>query len=188
MDETELIAAACSGDEDAFTELYQQHLGYVKAVGHAILHKDDLEDMCQDTFLLAFTRLHSFERNSRFRTWITRIAINQCLMILRRERQASNGDSNLVQVDTELLADDFRERCIFASADKSLEGVPLRLDLERLLRVLKPFKRRVLEMAYLEDMPEQEIAEVLGVALACVKSTIHRAKRQLRKIHEEGTF
>ena len=53
MDETELIAAARLGDEDAFTELYQQHLGYVKAVGRAILRKNDLDDMCQDTFLLA---------------------------------------------------------------------------------------------------------------------------------------
>jgi RNA polymerase sigma-70 factor (ECF subfamily) len=182
MDETELIAAARCGDEDAFTELYQRHLGYVKAVGRAILHKDDLDDMCQDTFVLAFTRLDSFEGNSRFRTWITRIAINQCLMILRKERQTSNGDSHLIQVETESVGDSF------ASADRNLEGVPLRLDLDRLLRVLQPFKRRVLEMAYLEEMPEQEIAEVLGVPVSCVKGTIHRAKRQLRKIHEEGTF
>jgi RNA polymerase sigma-70 factor (ECF subfamily) len=188
MNETELIAAARSGDEDAFTELYQQHLSYVKAVGRAILRKNDLDDICQDTFLLAFTRLHSFEGNSQFRTWLTRIAVNQCLITLRRERQISNGDSNLIQVDTELLADDVREQCIFASADKQLESVPARLDLDRLLRVLKPFKRRVLEMAYLEGMPEQEIAEILGVEPSCVKRTIHRAKRQVRKMYERGTF
>ncbi len=120
MNETELIAAARLGDEDAFTEIYQEHLGYVKAVGRAILRKNDLDDMCQDTFLLAFTRLDSFEGNSQFRTWLTRIAVNQCLMSLRRERQASNGDSNLIQVDAEPLADDVREQCIFASADKHL--------------------------------------------------------------------
>jgi RNA polymerase sigma-70 factor (ECF subfamily) len=181
MDETELIAAARLGDEDAFTQLYQQHLGYVKAVGRAILRKNDLDDMCQDTFLLAFTRLHSFEGNSQFRTWITRIAINQCLMILRKGRQASNGESNLIQMDPELATDDVRDRCIFATEDKHLEGVPARVDLNRLLRVLKPIQRRVLEMAYLEDTPEQEIAELLGVTLSCVKRTIHSAKRQARK-------
>ena len=90
MDETELIAAARLGDENAFTELYQQHIGYVKAVGRAILRKNDLDDMCQDTFLLAFTRLHSFEGNSQFRTWITRIATNRCLAILRKGRR--NGE------------------------------------------------------------------------------------------------
>ena len=79
MDETELIAAARRGDEDAFAELYHQHVGYVKAVGRAILRKNDLDDMCQETFLLAFTRLHSFEGNSQFRTWITRIATYRML-------------------------------------------------------------------------------------------------------------
>ena len=87
MNETELIAAARLGDEEAFTELYQLHLGYVKAVGRAILRRNDLDDMCQDTFLLAFTRLHSFEGNSQFRTWITRIATNRCLAILRKGRR-----------------------------------------------------------------------------------------------------
>jgi RNA polymerase sigma-70 factor, ECF subfamily len=186
MDETELIAAARLGDEKAFTELYQLHLGYVTAVGRAILRKNDLEDMCQETFLLAFTRLHSFEGNSQFRTWITRIAVNQCLMTLRKERQASNGESHLVQMDPELTSEDVRDRCIFAGKDKYLEGVPARLDLSRLLRVLKPMPRQVLEMAYLEDMPAQEIAELLGITLSCVKRTIHAAKRQMRKkIHEE---
>ena len=73
-----------------------------------------------------------------------------------------------------------------AREDKHLEGVAARLDLDRLLRVLKPFKRRVLEMAYLEGMPEQEIAEVLGIEPACVKRTIHHAKRKVRKIYEKG--
>jgi RNA polymerase sigma-70 factor, ECF subfamily len=186
MNETELIAAALGGDEDAFTELYQQHLGYVKAVGHAILHKDDLDDMCQDTFLLAFTRLHSFARNSRFRTWITRIAINQCLMTLRRERQVSNGDCHLVQMDggPELLGGS----CVLAREDIHLKGVPARLDAERFLKSLKPFKRRVLELTYLEDMTEQEIAEVLGVAPSCVKKTIQRAKQQMKKNDDMSPF
>jgi RNA polymerase sigma-70 factor, ECF subfamily len=188
MDETELIAAARLGDQDAFAELYQLHLGCVRAVGHAILHKDDLDDVCQDTFLLAFTRLHSFEGNSRFRTWITRIAINQCLMILRRERQTSNGDSNLVQMDTGLLTNDLSDPRILARVDKDLEGVPARLDLDRLLRVVKPYQRRILEMAYLEDMPEQEMAEVLGISLSRVKKSIQRAKEKVRKINEKGAF
>ncbi len=174
MDEAELIAAARSGNEAAFAELYRLHLGYVKAVGYAILHKDDVEDVCQDTFLLAFTRLRSFSGNSRFRTWITRIAINQCLMILRRDGQISNGDSNLADMDLELLT----------GLDKDLESVAARLDLDRLLRAVRPYQRRILEMAYLEDMPVQEMAEVLGISLCRVKKSIQRAKEKARKIYE----
>jgi len=182
MNETELIAAARLGDEDAFRELYQQHLGYVKAVGRAILRKNDLDDMCQDTFLLAFTRLHSFEGNSQFRTWITRIATNRCLAILRKERQ--NGESNHIRMDPE-TNDDLLDGCIFASEDKNLEGVQARLDMDKLLHGLKPMQRLVLEMAYVEDMPAQEIAEVLGTTLACVKNSIHHAKRRVREIDKQ---
>jgi RNA polymerase sigma-70 factor (ECF subfamily) len=182
MDETELIAAARSGDEDAFAELYRQHLGYVRAVGRTILRKNDLEDMCQDTFLLAFTRLHSFEGNSQFRTWITRIATHECLAILRKGRR--NGESNHIRMDPE-TSDDLLDGCIFASEDKDLEGMPVRLDMDRLLHGLKPMQRLVLEMAYVEDMPAQEIAEILGTTLACVKNSIHHAKRRVREIYRQ---
>src|SRR5271156_6807298 len=179
MDETELIAAACRGDEDAFAELYRQHLAYVKAIGRAILRKNDLDDMCQDTFLLAFTRLHSFEGNSQFRTWITRIATNRCLAILRKERR--NGESNHIRMDPE-TSDDLLHGCLFASDDENLAGVQARLDMDKLLQGLKPMQRVVLEMAYVEDMQAQEIAEVLGTTLACVKNSIHHAKRRMREI------
>jgi RNA polymerase sigma-70 factor (ECF subfamily) len=132
--------------------------------------------MCQETFLLAFMRLDSFEGNSRFRTWITRIAINRCLTILRKGRQASNVESHLVQMDAETAAD----RCAYASRDPQLEGVGARLDLERLLGMLKPMQRQVLEMAYLEDMPDLQIAEALGTTVVAVKCTLYRVKRLLR--------
>jgi RNA polymerase sigma factor (sigma-70 family) len=185
MDEASLIAAARLGDEDAFTELYRQHASYVKAIGHSILHKSDLDDLCQDTFLLAFTRLHSFQGNCHFRTWISRIATNQCLLTLRKARQASNGESHLIQIDAELAAGLGRDRWIFASMDKGLEGLAARLDLNRLLIVLNPIQRRALEMAYLEGAPGEEIAELLGIPLSSVKNNIHRAKTQLLKIHKK---
>jgi RNA polymerase sigma-70 factor (ECF subfamily) len=178
MDETELIAAARLGDEDAFAELYRQHIGYVKAIGRSILRNRELDDMCQETFLLAFTRLASFEGNARFRTWITRIAINRCLLILRKGRQASNGESNLVQGDADL--------CGFVARDIQLEGVGARLDLERLLGVLKPMQRQILELAYVEDMPDLQIAEALGTTVVAVKCTLYRVRRLLRDAHKKS--
>ena len=177
MDETELIAAARLGNQDAFAELYRQHIGYVRAIGRSILRSRDLEDMCQETFLLAFMRLESFEGNSKFRTWITRIAINRCLMILRKGRQASNVESHLVQMDA--------DQCVIASRDAQLEGVGTRLDLERLMGMLKPRQRRILEMAYWEDMPELQIAEVLGIPVAAVTSRIYRVKRKIRNSYKK---
>ena len=182
MDETELIAAARLGDEDAFAELYRQHIRYVRAIGRSILRNRDLEDMCQETFLLAFMRLNTFEGNARFRSWITRIAINRCLTILRKGRQASNGESHLVQMDAETAAD----RCVYTSRDSQLEGVGARLDLERLLGTLKPLQRQILEMAYVEDMPDLQIAEALGTTVVAVKCTLYRVRRLLRDAHKKS--
>jgi RNA polymerase sigma-70 factor, ECF subfamily len=174
MDEATLIAAARLGDGDAFAALYRQHIGYVRKVGRSMLRKNDLDDMCQDTFLLAFTRLPSFEGTCQFRTWIARIAATQCLLTLRNGRRAINGGSNLIQIDPEMATNDF------AAEDKNLEGVPGRLDLDRLLRALQPLQRQVLEMAYVEGMPVAEIAEILGTSSSSVKGTIHHARRRMQ--------
>ena len=182
MDETELIAAARLGDQDAFAELYRQHIGYVRAIGRSILRNRELDDMCQETFLLAFMRLDSFEGNARFRSWITRIAINRCLAILRKGRQASNGESHLVQ----MREDEVLDRSVYASRDSQLEGVGARLDLERLLGTLKPLQRQILEMAYVEDMPDLQIAEALGTTVVAVKCTLYRVRRLLRDAHKKS--
>ena len=178
MDETGLIAAARLGDQDAFAELYQQYFRYVRAIGRSILHTDDLDDMCQDTFLLAFTKLNGFEGRAHFRSWLTRIAINRCLVILRDRRRPSNDESRVVQMDANL------EWPVLARIDAQLEGVPARMDLNRLLQVLSPAQRQAFEMAYLEDMPNREIAEVLNTSLAAVKSRLAEAKRKVRNAEE----
>ena len=165
-----MIAAARLGDEDAFAALYRQEVRYVRAIGRSVLHSDDLDDLCQDVFLLAFRGLPGFAGACSFRTWISRIALHACLGRLRRFQQASNGGVHLVPLTDELVG-----------ADETLAGLPARLDLERSLRVLTPAQRQMLEMAYVEEMPAVEIAAALGVTVAQVKSTLHRAKGRVRR-------
>jgi RNA polymerase sigma factor (sigma-70 family) len=186
MDEAGLIAAARLGDEDAFAKLYRQHVGYVRGIGKSILRTSDLDDLCQDTFLLAFTRLTTFDDNCPFRPWIARIAVNRCYAILRRRRQGKNGDALLLHLDEEKAGADFFEHCVFACEDIHLESTPTRLDLARVLEVLTPHQRRVLTMAYLEGVPDREIAEILGTTLASVISTLHHAKRRVRNKYANG--
>jgi DNA-directed RNA polymerase specialized sigma24 family protein len=106
-------------------------------------------------------------------------------MVLRRSRQITNGESQLLQIDDEMAADDMLGQCIFVVEDKNLAGIPARFDLPKLLRVLKPLQRKILEMAYLEDIADQEIADRLGMTLASVKSTIHHAKKRIRDVHKK---
>ncbi len=175
-DEAELVARAQAGDEDAFTALYQAHAGSVRAVGRKILRTDDLDDLCQETFLLAFTRIHSFAGNAGFRTWIIRIAINQCLMMLR-QRRGSRGEGRLVAMDFEALEDDV----LLNTRDVALENVPARLDLEKILSRLKPLQRQMVELAYLEERPDAEITQMLGVSLATLSSTLHKVRNNFRR-------
>jgi RNA polymerase sigma-70 factor (ECF subfamily) len=171
MTESELIAAARLGDQQAFAQLHRLYVGYVKRVARSMVRSDDVEDLCQDTFLLAFTRLQSFEGSSQFRTWLTRICINQCLASLRKARMG-HGDGG----EPELLP----------CNDAQLEGVAERMDLDKLLRRVRPSDRQVLEMAYLDGMPDQEIAAALNTTLASVTSRIHKAKRHIRGLTQNN--
>lgn len=188
MTEWETIEAARRGDQDAFRTLYVRHLPHVRAAARTILRTDDLDDLCQETFLLAFTRLNRFQGASNFRTWITRIAINRCLTVLRRSRQSSNGDARLLSIEqTAGLAsrqadgEDGPQERLFSAEDRVLQSAPDRIDLERLLRRLKPRQRKILEMAYLDETPDREIAESLGITLPALKSRIYQARSILRK-------
>jgi RNA polymerase sigma-70 factor (ECF subfamily) len=168
MEECALIAAARMGDQEAFAQLHRLHVGYVRSVIRSIMRNDnEVEDLCQDTFLLAFTRLDSFEGTAQFRTWLTRIAVNQCMVSLRKSKLQS------------LQMEDAKT---FACHDARLEAVGARMDIDKLLRRLRPGQRQVLEMAYLDGLPDQEIAAALNTSLFSVKSKISRAKRRIRKV------
>jgi RNA polymerase sigma-70 factor (ECF subfamily) len=169
-DEGGLIAAARQGDQGAFAELYRQHHRYVRGICRNILRDDSVDDLCQDTFLLAFTRLESFAGKSLFRTWITRIAVNQCLMTLRKRRHYVS-----VPLDEEVI-----DRCVFVATDAALEGAPARMDLEKMMSVLSDSAREMLIMAYLDGIPEGEIAESLGLSLDAVRCKLSRTKRKMR--------
>lgn len=170
MDESGLIAAARQGDQAAFAELYRLHHVYVRAICRNILRDDSVDDLCQDTFLVAFTRLDSFAGKSRFRTWMTRIAINQCLMALRKRRHYVP-----VPLDEEAI-----DQYVFVVKDAVLEGAPARMDLEKMMSVLTDSTREMLIMAYLDGIPETEIAEALGLSVNAVRCKLSRTKRKMR--------
>jgi RNA polymerase sigma-70 factor (ECF subfamily) len=170
VDESRLIAAARQGDQGAFAELYRSYYTYVRVICRNILRDDSVEDLCQDTFLVAFTRLDSFAGNAKFRTWLTRIAINQCLTSLRKRRH---------YVSVSLEEDDL-DRYILITKDAVLEGAPARMDIERMMSVLTDSTRQMLIMACLDGHSEQEIAEKLGVGVDVVRKRIYWAKRKMR--------
>jgi len=174
-----LLLAARSGSHAAFAELQRIYSPCVfKRILSITRNREDAEDALQDAFLSAYLALPSFEGRSRFSSWLTRIGINSALMILRRRRcrpetsfeqyQNSEGDSAYLDVrdrafDPEQLYDQ-QQRC-----------EAIRCALQR----LDPKLRVVMGIRLSEEHSMQRIAQDLGVSVASVKASLHRARKRL---------
>lgn len=164
------------GDEEAFAALYRAHLPYVRSTVRRLLRASEVEDVCQDTFLLAFSRLGGFAGTCTFRSWITRIALNECYMRLRR-KSLPLGDAPGVDGEGDDL-----DRRVFRCEDVQLRSVGARLDVERLFAELRPADRRVLTMAYLDELSLTEVAAALGVSRNVARNRLQKARERARGV------
>jgi RNA polymerase sigma-70 factor, ECF subfamily len=183
--DTDLVTAARTGNQEASAAIYVRYQSRVMAVGRSMLRSQQstVEDMAQDVWLKVFARLGTFDGDSTLGTWIGRIAINECLKILRRWRQTSNGDAHLVPLDMVVDGEGFTAETWLGVEDAALTNVPAKLDLEKILGAMKPLDRRALTLAYLEGWSEKEVAEQLWLPVKSVKSKLRHAKRRARERH-----
>ena len=140
--------------------------------------REDAEDAVQETLLRAYVHLGDFEGRSNFRTWLTRIAINSALMILRKKRASretamgdNNDFANGLRYETTDHAPNPETRCA-----QSEERRILRTAIQR----LRPNLRVVVQI-YLQGRSMRETAEVLGISLSAAKARLFHAKKALRK-------
>ena len=178
-----LVAAARSGSSAAFAELREI---YARRVYRKLLimtkNREDAEDALQDTFLRAYMALHTFEERSSFYTWVTRIAINSALMILRRRRSRPE-----VSFDSTSET----EEAIFGFEFKDTGPSPEHICVHRqryacTLRSiwkLQPRLRQVIEMQMTDNRSIKEIAQALEISEAAVKSRLSRARARLVSTH-----
>ncbi len=175
----QLVAAARSGSDAAFAELREI---YAQRVYRKLLtitrNREDAEDALQDTFLRAYKALHAFEERSSFYAWVTRIAINSALMILRRRRIRSEVSFDLpCETEGEVPVIDFKD------SRPSPEHICVhRQRYTRTLRSigkLQPRLRQVIEMRMTENSSVREIAQALQISEAAVKSRLCRARARL---------
>src|SRR5260370_31544457 len=97
----DLVAAAKSGDHHAFVELWTRHAKTAFNMVYRITrNQDDAEDVVQDAWMKAYVHLNTFDGRSKFSTWLTRIAINSALMILRSKRARPETSLQITDVET----------------------------------------------------------------------------------------
>lgn len=179
-DEPLLVAAAKSGDVSAFETLVGRYERKIFRLTRNITqNREDAEDAMQEAFLKAYEHLGEFEGNSRFYTWLVRIAVNQALMKLRRRRP------NVVSIDEEIdTGEDMMPREIEdwgPSPMQRYEQTELSEILSKVISELEPPFRIVFQLRDIEQLSTEETAEALNLSVPAVKSRLLRARLKLRQ-------
>jgi RNA polymerase sigma-70 factor (ECF subfamily) len=181
----DLARQAQDGDESAFAEIMRRYSPRVFSVASRFFRQRSLvEEAAQEVFLKAYTQLGSFEGRGSFEGWLTRIATNTCLNMLRSsKRRPEFTVSDLTDDEESWLeqqpAGDGREH---ASVENSLVAADLA---DRLLAVLPPEDQQALLMIDGEEASIKEVAEVTGWSESKVKVRAFRARRKLREAMEK---
>ncbi len=175
-DDGHLIDSTLAGDTDAFGILvrkYQDRL--FTTMVHVVGSVAEAEDVVQDAFLQAFTKLHTFQGNSKFYTWLYRIAFNNSISRRRRRRPRTlpDGEQLSQQLDLGLAADSV------ADAVYRREQVNI---VRNALGQLSEDYRRILVLRELDGRNYEEIADVLDLPIGTVRSRLHRARKELLSI------
>ena len=178
------IAAAQTGDQDAFEQLVRlyEKRGYA-LTSRMCRNPADAEEAAQEAFLAAWQGRPFFRGDSSFSTWLYRLASNACVDILRRE---GRHQPNL-SLDDEDAAIDLPDHSL--SPHDEAERSELRRQIEAGLAALPPDYRQVLILRELHQRSYDEIADILSLDLGTVKSRINRGRKRLRNILlESGNF
>jgi len=165
-----LARLASTGDISAFEALYRRHTGRVhgviaRLVGGASARA---EDLTQEAFVRAWQALPGYRFESRFSTWLHKLAVNTALMELRSRRSRPQQDDGEEVFEA------------IGSADSAGHATALGLDLERAVATLPPRARAVLVLHDVEGWKHEEIANELGMAVGSSKAQLHRARGLLR--------
>ncbi len=143
-------------------------------------HDEDAEDVLQDAFMKAYEHLDRFEGNSKFYTWLVRIAVNEALMKLRKRKT-----DKTVPLDEPVdVGEDLMQREIAVwddNPEQQYSGEEMKKILEDALDTLKPDFRTVFTLRDIEELSTEETAEALGISIAAVKSRLLRARLALRE-------
>ena len=180
-----LVAATKRGDTQAFEELVLRHRQRVLAVAQRItLNREDAEDVAQESFHKAFLHLDAFQEKARFSTWLTRIAMNEAFMLLRRKRGVfevlpENPDDGM-KSSSEAFVDQSpnpEESC------SQRERMQL---LTEAINRLGPTIRTTILLRDIEEQSVKDTAQILGTSITAVKARVFQGRRKLRRTLNTG--
>src|SRR4051812_22232124 len=178
-----LVEAARAGDVSAFEQLIKRYDRNVfRIANHITQNREDAEDVVQDAFLKAYQNLERFQEQSKFYTWLVRIAVNEALMRLRKRR---TGTGRTVSIDEDIETDEDsipREIADWTpNPEQMYNQAELKDILSRNIQGLPASFRTVFVLRDVEGLSTEETAEALQLSVPAVKSRLLRARLQLRE-------
>ena len=172
----ELVERYFRGDTAAFDEIMIRYERQIYRVCYRFVeNRDDALDLAQDVFVKAFEHLPTFRRESTFKTWLYRIAINHCLNHVRKNSQ------QFVEV-TEFTAS------TRPAIQHQLEHEEQREHFRRLVKRLPPKQKAILELRINEQLTYEEIAKISGRSVSTIKASVFFALEKLRKLVKHSSL
>ena len=180
-EECTLLTAAKRGDSAAFEILCKRAANTLFHVALRIMrNNEDAEDVVQESFQLAFVHLQSFNGNSRFSTWLSRIAINAALMKLRKKHGLRD-----VSLDESPETEEPSARMEAEDQGPNPEQLYAQQEQQRILSEamseLTPGMRKAIELRELGERSTEETARIMGISVGAVKARVFHGRRKLRE-------
>ncbi|HSQ61245.1 MAG TPA: sigma-70 family RNA polymerase sigma factor [Acidobacteriota bacterium] len=176
LPDEELVRRAQADDERAFGELVERYESKVYSLGIKMLRNpEDAEDVLQDTFLRAYRGLKSFKGNSTFSTWIYRITANSALMRLRKKQLPTVSIEDADEREAPINIADWAPGPV-----EQLLNEETRRAMNDAIESLPPEFGQVFVLRDVEGLSNAEVAEILDLSVAAVKSRLHRARLKVR--------
>jgi RNA polymerase sigma-70 factor (ECF subfamily) len=170
-------------DERAFTELVEAHRDRVYNITYRMLgNKAEAEDVAQEVFISVFKHIETFRGDSKFSTWLYRIAVNTTknrikYLSRRKDRERDELDEMSAAPNNATNGAPVRAR----QPDRALEGAQMEVLLQEAIASLDEDHRMVVVLRDIEDLSIEEICVITGLPDGTVKSKLHRARLALRK-------
>jgi len=179
-DEHLLVAAAKRGDTAAFEELVNRYERKIfRLTMNITRNREDAEDAMQDAFLKSYSHLKDFQEDSRFYTWLVRIAANEALMRLRKRRPNQFSLDEPIEGDEDLMPRELEDWG--PSPEQRFRQTEMHEILSDVIDKLEPDFRVVFVLRDVEELSTEETAKTLGISIPAVKSRLLRARLKLRQ-------
>jgi RNA polymerase sigma-70 factor (ECF subfamily) len=179
-DEGALVKAAQAGDLASFEELVNRYEARIfRLTMNITQNREDAQDATQDAFFKSFRNLDRFQGDSRFYTWLVRIAVNEALMRLRKRRPNVVSLDQPLETEEDIIPQQLQSWA--PTPEQRYERTEMNSILNEAIAQLDPIFRAVFTLRDIEQVSTEETAEILGISVPAVKSRLLRARLKLRE-------